>query len=418
MLFDFEPFLSKIDPSQKYEFQSLTGGLVNLTVRATKVSPSGGIFPKHDTLILKYAPPFVATLGESAPFSQDRQLIEARALTQFSPPDGPLSTLGRSSSISVSELLYHSAEEHVLVFEDLGPLLTLYQYFAAIPDEKAGLSEGGQDANQILGSRIGEFFAELHSPSTWQLVSTATSGNLENPVTKDLILRAAVITIQEYLAQFKIPNAQMLFHRVLADYQRVNMPEERCFILGDFTPGAILLAASGDATQSMGVIDWEFSSEGRGPNGDMSQFLAVIHLLLMAALPGSQRHRALDSFIQGVYSAYHRHSSIRLEQQDLLMLSKSDAAQTELRTGSQNLQILRSALILHGREMINNTVEQEWQDSPHKERSVLVQEMVEKGAWYLERAGDSVEEMLDPANVEELIKGDGRVMLGLFGVGN
>jgi hypothetical protein len=75
MLFDFEPFLSKVDPSQKYEFQPLTGGLVNLTVRATKVSASGnGFFPKHNTLILKYAPPFVATLGASAPFSQDRQV--------------------------------------------------------------------------------------------------------------------------------------------------------------------------------------------------------------------------------------------------------------------------------------------------------------------------------------------------------
>lgn len=80
MLFDFEPFLSKIDPSQKYEFQILTGGLVNLTVRATKVTASGGgHFPKHGTLILKYAPPFVAALGESAPFSQDRQVC----LTSF-----------------------------------------------------------------------------------------------------------------------------------------------------------------------------------------------------------------------------------------------------------------------------------------------------------------------------------------------
>jgi len=47
MLFDFEPFLAKIDPFQKYGFQTLTGGLVNLTVRATNVPPSGGIFPKQ-----------------------------------------------------------------------------------------------------------------------------------------------------------------------------------------------------------------------------------------------------------------------------------------------------------------------------------------------------------------------------------
>jgi hypothetical protein len=80
--------------------------------------------------------------------------MEARALAQFSPPEGPLSELGRSSSVSVPELLYHSPDEHVLIFEDLGPLLTLYQYFAAIPGEKAGHSKGGQDASRILGSSL------------------------------------------------------------------------------------------------------------------------------------------------------------------------------------------------------------------------------------------------------------------------
>ena len=76
MQFGFEPFLSKIDPSQKYEIQPLTGGLVNVTVRATNVSGhSSGFFPKHGSLILKYAPPFVAALGESAPFSQGRQVL-------------------------------------------------------------------------------------------------------------------------------------------------------------------------------------------------------------------------------------------------------------------------------------------------------------------------------------------------------
>jgi hypothetical protein len=169
--------------------------------------------------------------------------------------------------------------------------------------------------------------------------------------------------------------------------------------------------------QSIGIIDWEFSGVGRGPNGDMSQFLAVLHLLLMAAPPGSQRHSALDSFIKGICSAYSKYSSKRLAQQDLLIVCKSDVVDIEPQTKSQNFQIFRSALILHGREMINNAVEQEWQDSPHKERSILVQEMVRKGAWYLEMAGDSVEEMLQPANMEELIKGDGQIMLGLFGMG-
>ena len=75
LMLDFQSFLSKTDASQAYEFHSLTGGLVNLTSRARKTSSSGGgIFPRHDTLILKYAPPVVAAPGEDAPFSQDRQV--------------------------------------------------------------------------------------------------------------------------------------------------------------------------------------------------------------------------------------------------------------------------------------------------------------------------------------------------------
>lgn len=77
MLFDFSSYLSKIDPSQSYTIQKLTGGVVNLTVRAIK-KPSRtsdeGRFPGHRTLILKYAPPFVAEVGEKAPFSTFRQV--------------------------------------------------------------------------------------------------------------------------------------------------------------------------------------------------------------------------------------------------------------------------------------------------------------------------------------------------------
>lgn len=343
-------------------------------------------------------------------------MIEARALAQFTPPDGLLSNLGRSSSVIVPELLYHSIEQHVLVFKDLGPLLTLYQYFSAIPDVEISAPMPSQEASQRLGSRIGEFFGQLHSPGSRDLARMAVSGDLANPLSKDLILQAAVITIDEYLTQFDIPNAKILFSRVLADYQRVNTPAEQCFVLGDLTPGAVLLAAPGDGSQSMGIIDWEFSGLGRGPNGDMSQFLAVLHLLLMATSPRSQRHRILDSLIQGVCLAYHQHSSKWLGRLYLRVPSQGNVMHPDLETRSESLQIFRSALILHGREMINNAVEQEWHDSPYKERSVLIQEMVHKGAWYLKIAGDDIEGMLDAANVEELLKEDNRVMLGLFGI--
>ena len=75
----------------------------------------------------------------------------------------------------------------MLIFEGLWPLLTVCQYLAAIPGEKSGTSEMGEDRNQILDIRTRDFFAELYSLNSLELVSTATSGGQENIVIKDLM---------------------------------------------------------------------------------------------------------------------------------------------------------------------------------------------------------------------------------------
>lgn len=74
MLFDFASYLLKLDPSQSYTVKQLTGGVVNVTVRAIKTHANAGRFPDHRTIILKYAPPYIAGIGENAPFSQIRQV--------------------------------------------------------------------------------------------------------------------------------------------------------------------------------------------------------------------------------------------------------------------------------------------------------------------------------------------------------
>ena len=193
---------------------------------------------------------------------------------------------------------------------------------------------------------------------------------------------------------------------------------EKCFILGDFHPGAVLLPVSGDGDQPLGIIDWEFSGVGRGPSGDMPQFLASLHLLLMAASPDSPRQSAINSLIQGVCSAYRQHSSKWLPQPHLKLRTVLSVTQQTNDVPSDSLQVFRSALILHGRELINNAVEREWPGSPQKESSILIQEMVRKGAWYIERAGDNIKEMLDATNVEQLLQEDNRIMLTLFGIEN
>lgn len=83
MGFDFEPYLSAFFPGGTYKTEPLSGGLVNFTVRASRTIPpiNRGDGDNDDsdqdppmTLVLKYAPPYVAAVGEEAPFSQDRQV--------------------------------------------------------------------------------------------------------------------------------------------------------------------------------------------------------------------------------------------------------------------------------------------------------------------------------------------------------
>jgi hypothetical protein len=77
--FDFETYLESLCPGELFTLSLLTGGLVNVTSRATRVStvldtclPS---LRNESSFILKYAPPYIAALGESAPFSQFRQVL-------------------------------------------------------------------------------------------------------------------------------------------------------------------------------------------------------------------------------------------------------------------------------------------------------------------------------------------------------
>lgn len=83
MSFDFDSYFMQLDPLNSWTVKRLTGGLVNLTVRATKNKYAGrenetasqpGQLEGCQSLILKYAPPFVASVGEAAPFDQIRQV--------------------------------------------------------------------------------------------------------------------------------------------------------------------------------------------------------------------------------------------------------------------------------------------------------------------------------------------------------
>ena len=86
--FDFKKYLMNIDPDNEYSIRALSGGRVNITVRAIKTphaNMAAGMFPGHDSIILKYAPAFIAKDGEGAPFSTFRQVSRLLHIVEFPP---------------------------------------------------------------------------------------------------------------------------------------------------------------------------------------------------------------------------------------------------------------------------------------------------------------------------------------------
>lgn len=93
LLFDFEGFLKGgalddvfgVPPDSeggKWEIKKLSGGLVNVTVRVALRRDGAELGRDPRSVVIKYAPPFVAETGEDAPFGTFRQV-------RYRPPPPP-----------------------------------------------------------------------------------------------------------------------------------------------------------------------------------------------------------------------------------------------------------------------------------------------------------------------------------------
>lgn len=79
---NYQAYLESIYPGTTWRFDRLSGGLVNSTLRAVKIS---GDAP-HSSLIIKHARPYVEVAGPDWAFSTDRQVckLENPALFTYS----------------------------------------------------------------------------------------------------------------------------------------------------------------------------------------------------------------------------------------------------------------------------------------------------------------------------------------------
>ncbi|KAK5633957.1 hypothetical protein RRF57_009671 [Xylaria bambusicola] len=384
----------------------VSGGLVNLTVRALKTTASDvGSFPRSRSLILKYAPPFVATIGPKVPFSSERQEVEASALKLFD-DDGPLAGLCKLTSIRVPKVLHHNFESSVLIIEDLGPLEMLWGI----------LSPRALEGNDLADNRIteispnGKIFRHTSLHRHCRASQYASRSNpdiaasiqqLFRSLTKDLVFDVAVKPILERLAT---DDSDKLYELVLNAFNQLSSPDEGCFSLGDCHPGAILLPnwdllvkdlSEFSSEAPVAVIDWEFSEiAGRGLDGDIAQLLASLHCRPLypeallesvgndsnSAFKESGIHKALvctEAFVRGLCLSYPEASSDPL-------------------TTDGILRHLRSTVILLGRETINQAYEFAWDLEGYAvSKDELRNKMVMAGAGYLEKAGKDETEALD-----------------------
>lgn len=191
------------------------------------------------------------------------------------------------------------------------------------------------------------------------------------------------------------PNADKLFARVEQGLHAQEKAHPWSLAMGDFTQGSILMRDPSEAEDwTPTLVDWEFGQlNGRGVDGDLAQFLAHLHceLLLLSHLQTSALRRAISAFSLGFCAGYASRAGLRLRR----------------RADDETLRLMRWAFITHGREMVNQACES-------YEGNERFGEILRVGIWYLERAGDSVEEFLEQDNWRELDKEDEMMLQSLF----
>jgi Phosphotransferase enzyme family len=444
--FDFKNYLAIIDPVQTYEIVALAGGRVNFTVRATKADTAeidSGRFVGRHSVVLKYAPPYIALSGKDAHFSQFRQVsvvqlepavgltlvaanpgktIESRALALFAEPDGELLPICQHWNIGIPQLLLYDPDSHIIVMEDLGNLDTLTEQLRHMmaddgPDETAM-------AHSDIGRRLGGFLADLHSSSTLEKMGPKRTAYFDNPGLKDVIHHNVIAQLQGRLLHFGIDDALELYRRVEKDHLRPDDSWERSFVLGDLWTGSILLE-----WPKICVIDWEFAGVGRGANEDMATFLAQLHLHLLACELGSKAHVSICALTRSTISSYRRQRyKISGEEMGEQSMNGESGARLRCNTAADLpialLTAIRSAFIVHGRKMVNNAVERDWRCKCCVGKKVatninkvlamkdckLFANLMNRGIWYLRTAASDLRAFSQDDNWKEVLKEEGPIL--------
>jgi hypothetical protein len=289
---------------------------------------------------------------------------------------------GKESALNLCD---SDQEASIIILGDLGKLVNIVQFL------KSGTATAEQIAH--IGSTVGQAFALTHSQDAAKniLKDAKAAQILTHSMAKDVVWKAAIEPVQERLAGCS--NGQKLYHRIVQEWQAPHYKYRTCLSLGDFTPGTILLQSpqpGGDLTPI--IVDWEFAQlNGYGVNGDIAQFLASMCCEIIGARDNSDLYNSLLNFTTSFCQAYR------------------DAAKLHIRrtVEDENLQLLRSAFILTGREIINQAFDV-------YRKSIYFEDTLQRGVWYVEHAGADMEEFIGRGNWDEVVMEEGMMLQSLF----
>lgn len=235
--------------------------------------------------------------------------------------------------------------------------------------------------------------ALVHSPETVQRIKAdrETHQKLSATVSTDIVWQFAVRPIQDRIKDY--PDAERLYNVAVQEFSSPKYIYRPALSFGDFHPGSMLMEEPKPGSSLTPVlVDWEFGrANGRGVNSDIAQFLSSLRCEILDAANDARLHSLLLLFVKSFCSAYR------------------DSARLHVKRNPQdsNLQHLRSAFCLHGREVINQA-----HDIYHA--SPQFKEMTDMGVWYLARTGDSADHFVSDANWEELKREDHGLIQSLF----
>ncbi|MDR9417150.1 MAG: phosphotransferase, partial [Gracilimonas sp.] len=220
------------------EIERLSGGNINFVWRAEG---------KEKNLILKYAPPHIAT-DPNVPLSEKRIDFEARVLRNLG-KGGSLHSITKAR-IRPPEWYGFDPEHSLLIMEDVGHFKEL---------QKATGSP------QKIGMRLGRFIGKLHR-STYQ--DQGLKENFHNIEIQKVRNQLQYQPAHNYLGSADSEVIEAVKEKCQDLGKRLFKPG-KCLVMGDLWPPSVFVRNEDE----LRLIDWEFVHYGR-PIQDVAHFAA------------------------------------------------------------------------------------------------------------------------------------------------